>query len=329
MSSQSKSIDAAAKPSKSFVQPIVESGASRFQSSLVPAQIAALNTAISSNTFSLNQLLESVAVAGVISSIGQPANQDAAGSGLSSLVANVPLKGDSTSLTHKLSDVVPIASLSDVPIGYPAISHGEITSQVFNLGQMLISMQAPRPETKFIDLSLVPLGTPVAITQLSDAQNRMTVIDDNATTVRIADFKLAPGLPEMFINTNLATLNLAVPTASLNALRPPERIDFKVTGIEISSGITVSGTADAPGATLLLAGDRVGAQAVTTNLSSVISSSIVAEMNALTVNFASEFMPQFLAELGSIPAGELQIRLIGAAAFADAEVLPSTLILGG
>jgi hypothetical protein len=155
------------------------------------------------------------------------------------------------------------------------------------------------------------------------------VIDGNTTTVRIADFKLAPGLPEMLINTNLATLNLAAPTASLGTLTSPERIDFKVTGIEISSGITVSGTADAPGTTLLLAGDRANAPAVTTNLSSITSPSIAAEMNALSVNFASEFTPLFLAELSSMPAGELQIRLVGTVAFADAEALPGTLILGG
>ena len=321
------SVAVAAKPSKSVAQSMVESGASRFQSALVPAQIAALNTAISSNTSSLNQLLESVAVAGVISSIGQPANQDVAGSGLGALLAPVPFKGGITSLAPKSSDALPIASLSDVAIGYPVVSQSEVSSPVFNLGQKLVSTQATGPETNFIDLSLVPLGTPVAFTQLSDPQSRVTVIDGNATTVRIADFKLAPGLPEMFINTNLATLNLAVPTTSLSTLGTAERIDFKVTGIEISSGITVSGTADAPSTTLLLAGDRANTQAVSTSLSSLTGPSMAAEM--LAVNFAGEFTPLFLAELSSIPAGELQIRLVGTVAFTETDILPGTLILGG
>jgi hypothetical protein len=307
---------------------MVESGVSRFQSSLVPAQIAALNTAITSNTSSLNQLLESVAVAGVISSIGYPANQDMTASGSNPMVAATPFKVGA-SLTQKPADALPIASLSDMAIGYPIVSQGEMSSPVFNLGQKLLSTQTTGPETNFIDLSLVPLGTPVAITQLSDAQSRVTVIDGNATTVRIADFKLAPGLPEMFINTNLATLNLAVPSTSLSTLSTAERIDFKVTGIEISAGITVSGTADAPNTTLLLAGDRANAQAVSTSLSSLTSPSMAAEINALAVNFGGEFTPLFLAELSSIPAGELQIRLVGTVAVTETDILPGTLILGG
>jgi hypothetical protein len=302
LSSLPDSVDVAAKQSKTLSHPMVEAGISRFQSSLVPAQIAALNTAITSNTSSLNQLLESVAVAGVISSIGHPANQDVAGPGLGAMVAAMPLK-DAPPIVQHLSNALPIVSLSDVAIGYPVLSQVEITSPAFNLGQRLVSTQANGSDTSFIDLSLVPLGTPVAITQLSDAQNRVTVIDGNATTVRIADFKLAPGLPELFINTNLATLNLAVPTTSLSTLNSPERIDFKVTGIEIGSGITVSGTADASVAAV--------------------------EMNAIAVNFASEITPLFLAELSNIPAGELQIRLLGTVTFTDEAIIPGTLILGG
>jgi hypothetical protein len=64
-------------------------------------------------------------------------------------------------------------------------------------------------------------------------------------------------------------------------------------------------------------------------LSEITNASFAADMNAIAVNFAEELTPLFLAELGSAPAGEIQIRLTGTVTYADADIPPGTLILGG
>lgn len=322
-----------AKPSKTAVQTAAEAGTTRYQSPVVAPQVASLNSAISSNGFALNQVLDSVAVAGVISTIGQPVHAEQGSlispKANSSAVVDASLQKSLSTFAQTASNAQPISSLAEVAIGYPARSAVEFVNPALQVAQRLSEIQVAASETQAIDLSLMSLGAPVSITPPTDGPAKITVINSAATPVRIVDFKVAQTLPDSFVNTNLANLNLALPTATVTSLSSTERVDFTVTGIEISSGITVSGTADGPSITLLVAGDRASNSPARMNLSEITNANFAADMNAIAVNFAAELTPLFLAELGSAPAGEFQIRLTGTVSYADADIPPGTLILGG
>lgn len=339
-------VELAPKGAKLSAQAPADSGNMRFQSPLVQPQMATLNTAIATNGFSLHQMLDTIAVLGVITTIGQPpANQDYVASNATAALAPKANSGAlvsefapqkmTPSTGQSVADALPISSLSDLAIGYPAATQGDAPSPTLNFGQGLYNTQLSSTEASFIDLSLMPLGTPVVISQLPNAQVKMTVIDGTATAVRIADFKSAQSLPDSYINTNLATLNLATPAsaqtlvATPTAPGTPGRVDMQpAAGIEISTGITVSGTADGSSVTLLLSGDRANLQTASMAASSLSNSSFAAEMNALAGNFAGEFTPLFLAELSNAPAGDLQIRLIATVSVADADMAAGISVFG-
>lgn len=322
-----------AKPSKTAAQTGAEAGVTRYPSTVIAPQVASLNSAISSNGFALNQVLDSVAVAGVISTIGQPAHAEQASlispKENSNAVADGTLHKSLLSFAQTASNAQPISSLAEVAIGYPARSSVEFVNPAFQAAQRLSEIQVAVSETQAIDLSLMSLGATVSITSPSDGLVKITVINSATTPVRIIDFKLAQTLPDSFVNANLANLNLAIPTATVTSISSNERVDFTVTGIETSSGITVSGIADGPSITLLVAGDRASNSPARINLSEITNANFAADMNAIAANFAAELTPLFLAELGSVPAGEFQIRLTGTVTYADADIPPGTLILGG
>jgi hypothetical protein len=319
------------KSSKAYVlaQQSAENVLLRLQAAIVPAQVASLNAAVAPNGMVMSSLLDAVAMAGVISTIGQTLPTDYAAAP-NALTQEAPAPHSLSAVAKTVSSVLPISSLSDVVIGQLA-QHESAAVSSFNLAQQISMTQSAAKETQLIDLSTLPLGAPVAIASPSNAQPSITVIDGIAGTVRVADFRPVASANEVFLNPNLSTLNLGASAQALAPLSLGNKVEFTVTGIELSTGITVSGTADPANVTLLVSADLATAARSTgaVSLSAIGNEISPANLSALELLLASELTPLFLAELGSVPASDVQVRLTGVVSFTDAEIPPGTLILGG
>jgi hypothetical protein len=301
------------------VQQLAENAPLRLQATIVPAQVASLNAAVAPNGVVMSSLQGAVVMAGVISTIGQLIPADyALANGNNTLQRTAAQDAPALSAISKTaSSVLPISSLSDAVVGQPA-QHDSAAVSAFNLARQISITQSAANETQLIDLSTLPLGAPVAIAQPSDARPNITLIDGLAGNVRIADFKPVASANEVFVNANLSTLNLGEAAQAIAPLGLGKAVEFSVTGIELSAGITVSGMADSANVALLFSGELATAAQISP-----------ANLRSLELLFASELTPLFLAELGSLPAGDIQIRLTGVVSYAEAEIPAGTLILGG
>ena len=232
----------------------------RFQAPVVPAQVAVLNDAVAPMGIVLGTILDSVALAGLISTIGEPANQryltseKVAESALSAQrIAEQTLSHEMQSLLASASGtVLPISSLADSVLGQKLVQAPVIQDPT---AAMVDAPRAPGADTNLVNLSLVnPVPAPVTMVKPSENATAITVIGESAGNVRIADFKQANLVSETFINTGLGVLTISMPATNVSSLSLSGKVEFTATGMEVTSGITVSGESDVSNVTLFITG---------------------------------------------------------------------------
>ena len=232
------------------LQKSAESPLARVQSTFMPAQIAALNEAIIPTGIVLSNMMDSVVVSGVVSSIGQPAPFDVARNAANQMSAQLDdaiAKSTLSVLANTVNNIVPISSLSDA-----STAHGALASDV-NLAA--VSTMAP---TQLVDLSeafLALQSVPTQIQHLSNNGLAITVIDSTKENVQVPDFVPAKTtISETFVNTGLGKLTIITPATSVASLSLSGNVEFTATGMEVTSGITVSGQADTSDVVLYITG---------------------------------------------------------------------------
>ncbi|MBU3587830.1 hypothetical protein ICN30_08285 [Polynucleobacter sp. 31A-FELB] len=255
--------DSLLKSSKASLSTSASSEAllARLQAPVVPAQIATLSTPLPAGIILAN-LVDSTALAGVISTIGQPANQPLmnAASNKAAEVAQAnsqeKLGQDMLSLlANTVSNPLPILSLAEVAVGQ---AHVALPPELAKpIEAPLATVNADLLVT---DLSILPPGEPVMITKLSEGKTAVTVIAQAEGNVRIADFKYTEAVSETFINTGLGTLTVTTPATNVSSLSLSGNVEFVATGIEVTSGITVSGGLNSSNVTLFITGGASSSQ---------------------------------------------------------------------
>lgn len=154
-------------------------------------------------------------------------------------------------LVNSTSSVLPISSLAELSVN--AVLTQEYSAPSTLKGAALAINPA------FIDLSLLPAGAPVLITRLSSPSNPViTVIDKVEGNVDIANFRLPQAVSETFINTGLDALTATSPATALSTLSLTAKVEFMGDGIDVTTGITVSGTADSSVVILYIPGGASG-----------------------------------------------------------------------
>ena len=241
------------KTSSSATQ-AAENMLARLQAPVVPAQIASLSTPLPTGIV-LSNLVDNVALAGVISTIGQPANQP-----LVTDLSNESAFAAQTAAEEKLSkDVLgALANSSSSVLSISSLADAAIVHQPVATQESSVSLGgSPAPfsnQAGMIDLSTLPAGAPVVITKLSAEGSAVTVIHESSGNVRITDFAQPDAVSETFINTGLGVLTVTTPATKVSSLSLSGNVEFTATGIEVTSGITVSGESDASDVALFITG---------------------------------------------------------------------------
>ena len=221
----------------------------RLQAPVVPAQTAVLNEAVAPIGTVLSSILDSVALAGVVSVIGQPvmtdysrqpANQNLA------LLDETIAKNALSALANTSNTILPISSLSDgaAPLASTLVE--------LNLGALKLN-----PAFQVIDLSdafLLVQATPKSLKDLSNSNTPVTVIDGSKDNVQIPDYVPSGAVSETFINTGLGKLTIITPATAVASLTLSGEVEFTATGMEVTSGITVSGQSDSSNVVLYITG---------------------------------------------------------------------------
>lgn len=216
----------------------------RLQAPVVPALTATLSAPLPTGIV-LSNLMDNVALAGVISTIGQPANQP-----LSSEAANASRSVAQHSVEDKLNKDALALLVNELPNALPILSLSD-----FAIAQQPVVAPIPfSNQTNLIDLSTLPAVAPVVITRLSDAGKAVTVINETSGNVRITDFQHLDVVSETFINTGLGVLTVTTPATKVSSLSLSGKVEFTATGIEVTSGITVSGESDSSDVALYITG---------------------------------------------------------------------------
>lgn len=232
------------------LQKSADSVLARIQAPVVPAQIATLNEAVAPTGTVLGNMMDSVVLAGMVSSIGQPApadySRESANQSLA-LIDETVARNALNALANSNNVVVPIANLSD------GSAPAAVPSAEFNLAV------APKltPALQVVDLSDAFLLAHSSTTVIQDRANghlSITVIDGAKDNVQIPDFVPAETVSETFINTGLGKLTIITPATSVASLSLSGNVEFTATGMEVTSGITVSGSADASNVVLYITG---------------------------------------------------------------------------
>jgi len=231
------------------LQKSAESGVARAQTPVVPAQIAALNEAIAPAGIVLSNMLDSVVIAGVVSSIGQPVEFDYTRNAANQMVTHFDetiAKNALSILANSATPIVPISSLSEATTALDApASDLHVTTPYLQ-------------STPFIELTdgfLVLQNLPSHIQNLSNNGLAITVIDSAKENVQVPDFVPAKTVvSETFVNTGLGKLTVITPATSVASLSLSGNVEFTATSMEVTSGITVSGQADASDVVLYITG---------------------------------------------------------------------------
>lgn len=246
------------KPSKVSVSPqrAAENMLARLQAPVVPAQTALLSEAVAPTGLILSSIADSIAVAGLVSTIGQPVSADFAIQAaneavlLSQAQAEEAISKNALSiLANTATTALPISSLSDAFVNQQAAQS--------HLNLALGASGAPLQNqalNQSIDLSLLPPGAPVLITQLSSDASAVTVIDSAQGNIQISDFAPSQVINETFVNTGLGTLTVITPATNVATLSLTGNVEFIGTAMEVTSGITVSGQVDASNVVLYITG---------------------------------------------------------------------------
>ena len=238
------------KPSKnSALQKNADGVPVRLQAPVVPAQIAVLNDAVAPMGTVLGTILDSVALAGVVSVIGQPVAIDYARESANqnlALMDETIAKNALSALASTTNTILPISSLSDgaAPV---ATAPTELNLGAFKLN----------PAFQVIDLSdafLLVQATPTLVKDLSSSTTSVTVIDGSKDNVQIPDYVPTGTVSETFINTGLGKLTIITPATAVASLTLSGEVEFTATGMEVTSGITVSGQSDSSNVVLYITG---------------------------------------------------------------------------
>jgi len=245
------------KSSKGSVSPqrTAENMLGRLQAPVVPAQPALLTEAVSPTGLILSNIADSVAVAGLVSSIGQLEKVDFAVQAanevmrLSQAQAEEAINKNALSiLANSATSVLSISSLSDPLSDQQVQGHLNLAS---GAPGNLLENQTPN---QVIDLSLLPAGAPVLITQLSEDESAVTVIGNVQGNIHINDFVPTRVVNETFINTGLGVLTVITPATNVSSLSLTGNVQFTATAMEVATGITVSGEADNSNVVLYITG---------------------------------------------------------------------------
>jgi hypothetical protein len=245
-----------------------ESPLARVQTTFVPVQIAALNEAIAPVGMVLSNMMDSVVIAGVVSSIGQPAPFDVARNAANQMTAQLDdtiAKSALSILANTVNNIVPISSLSDA-----STAQGALTSDM-NLAAT--STIAPTQLVDFSEAFLALQNVPTQIQHLSTNGLAITVIDSTKENVQVPDFVPAKtSISETFVNTGLGKLTIITPATSVTSLSLSGNVEFitpatsvtslslsgnvefTATSMEVTTGITVSGQADTSDVVLYITG---------------------------------------------------------------------------
>jgi hypothetical protein len=227
-----------------------ESSLARVQTTFVPVQIAALNEAIAPVGMVLSNLMDSVVIAGVVSSIGQPAEFDVTRNAANQMTAQADeaiAKNALSILANTANNAVPISSLSD-----GVIAQGSLTA---DLNLAAPSTIAPTQLLNLSEAFLALQNVPTQIQQLSNNGLSVTVIDTTKENVQVPDFVPAKtSISETFVNTGLGKLTIITPATSVTSLSLSGNVEFIATGMEVTTGITVSGQADTSDVVLYITG---------------------------------------------------------------------------
>jgi hypothetical protein len=221
------------------LQKSAESPHARAQTPFVSTQIAALNEAIVPAGIVLSNMMDSVVIAGVVSSIGQPAELNYTPNPANQIAAQLDetiAQSALSILANTPTPIVPISSLSDA-----AIAQG-----------------APLQAIQLVDLTdtlLASQNIQSHIQHLSNNGLAITVIDSTNENVQVPDFvPTKTVISETFVNTGLGKLTVITPATTVASLSLSGNVEFTATGMEVTSGITVSGEADASDVVLYITG---------------------------------------------------------------------------
>jgi hypothetical protein len=195
-------------------------------------------------------MMDAVVIAGIVSSIGQPAEVDYSRNAANQMTAQLDetiAKNALSILASTATQIVPIASLSD-----GALAPSTLTPDVNASAPSLL------PQTPFVNLSdafLAMQNVPIQIQNLASDGLSITVIDSTKETVQVPDFTPAKTVvSETFVNTGLGKLTIITPATSVASLSLSGNVEFTATGMEVTSGITVSGQADTSDVVLYITG---------------------------------------------------------------------------
>ncbi|MFZ4055610.1 MAG: hypothetical protein ACOYJ4_05625, partial [Polynucleobacter sp.] len=232
------------------LQKSAEGPLARVQNTFIPAQIAALNEAIIPAGIVLSNMMDSVVVSGVVSSIGQPAPFDVTRNAANQITAQFDdaiAKNALSILANTPTPIVPISSLSDGVFAQSALTA--------DLNLAAASSIAPSQLVNLSEAFLALQNVPTQIQQLSNNGLAITVIDGAKENVQVPDFVPAKTvISENFVNTGLGKLTIITPATSVASLSLSGNVEFTATGMEVTSGITVSGQADTGNVVLYITG---------------------------------------------------------------------------
>ena len=230
------------------LQKSAESAIARTQTPVVPAQIATLNEAIVPAGIVLSNMMDSVVIAGVISSIGQPAELDYTRNAANQIATQFDeqiAKNALSILADTATPIVAISSLSDADVSHAPTTELHATTP---------NLQST-PLVDLTDAFLALQNAPSHIQYLSNNGLAITVIDNATENVQVPDFVPAKAvISETFINTGLGKLTVITPATSVASLSLSGNVEFTATSMEVTSGITVSGQADASDVVLYITG---------------------------------------------------------------------------
>jgi hypothetical protein len=237
---------------------LAETMLSRFQAPVVQAQFANLGTSLPTGIV-LSNLVDAVALAGVISTIGQPANQSLMTPKDDAELLAVPQSNVDEKLSKDILGALESSSLRALPI--TTLSDASFEQNQLMVDGMFAIKALPHSSLFTVSestgsghLSLLPPGAPVVIRQLSDDGPSVTMIHNGVGNVQITDFKPADVVSQTFINTGLGVLTITTPATNVSSLSLSGKVEFTATGIEVTSGITVSGESDSSNVTLYITG---------------------------------------------------------------------------
>ena len=203
----------------------------------------------------LTGILDSLVLPNAINAIGQVVDQRSTLSAIDANLMAPPPAYDQVGLDQKALENLANSTSNVLLIsGLTELSANTVLAQEYSAASTL-KPAALAIDPAFIDLSLLPASAPVLITQLSSGgESVITVIDEVEGSMYIADYRLAQAVSETFINTGLGTLTVTTPATVLSTLSLSGKVEFVGAGMEVTTGITVSGTTDSSDVALYIHG---------------------------------------------------------------------------